>query len=250
MIDFSIVKSIIIPQGSVESVSTGGLSLWTLVKPDSLPNGYTKLLYIETDGNSWIDTGVNASNYSEGIRYMFSGNATSYRNSANYLFGAGVNNCRSGNLSIDCSKLTNYPCRFIVGGTPSFRKGIREHIYPLVGEDFIINAFANANLPDNTELTLIVNDNTYESSFSSTSTSSAMPDANIYLFWVNGTTSASQYYGKCYSFTMEAADGTPIRNFVPAKRNSDDVVGLYDTVTKTFFTNAGTGSFVAGTEAQ
>lgn len=37
-------------------------------------------------------------------------------------------------------------------------------------------------------------------------------------------------------------------NGVPAKRNSDNVLGMYDTVTGTFFTNAGTGAFTAGPE--
>lgn len=37
-------------------------------------------------------------------------------------------------------------------------------------------------------------------------------------------------------------------NFVPAKRNSDGEIGMYDTVTKIFFTNAGTGNFIAGPE--
>lgn len=38
------------------------------------------------------------------------------------------------------------------------------------------------------------------------------------------------------------------REFIPAKRKSDNVVGMYDMVTKTFFTNAGTGTFTAGPE--
>ena len=37
---------------------------------------------------------------------------------------------------------------------------------------------------------------------------------------------------------------------IPAKRNSDNVVGMWDTVSKTFFTNAGTGSFIAGPVVQ
>ena len=39
-----------------------------------------------------------------------------------------------------------------------------------------------------------------------------------------------------------------IGNFVPAIRNSDDKVGMYDTVSGTFFTNAGSGEFTAGPE--
>ena len=35
---------------------------------------------------------------------------------------------------------------------------------------------------------------------------------------------------------------------MPVKRNRDNVLGLYDLVTHKFYTNTGTGSFVAGTE--
>ena len=38
-------------------------------------------------------------------------------------------------------------------------------------------------------------------------------------------------------------NGTLVRDFVPAQRNSDHVVGLYDTVNGVFYTNAGTGVF-------
>ena len=39
-----------------------------------------------------------------------------------------------------------------------------------------------------------------------------------------------------------------VRDFIPAKRNSDGSIGMYDLVTSTFFGNAGTGTFVAGAE--
>lgn len=38
------------------------------------------------------------------------------------------------------------------------------------------------------------------------------------------------------------------RNFVPCKRVSDNTIGLYETITKHFFGNAGTGTLVAGPE--
>ncbi len=35
-------------------------------------------------------------------------------------------------------------------------------------------------------------------------------------------------------------------NGIPARRDSDGKIGMYDTVTNTFFTNSGTGEFIAG----
>jgi hypothetical protein len=53
---------------------------------------------------------------------------------------------------------------------------------------------------------------------------------------------------KVISFQIKNESGILIRDFIPAKRNSDNVLGMYDTVSGQFFTNAGTGEFVAGPE--
>jgi hypothetical protein len=50
------------------------------------------------------------------------------------------------------------------------------------------------------------------------------------------------YYFKIYD------NGTLVRDFVPVKRNSDNVIGLFDIVNNKFYTNKGTGTFTAGTE--
>jgi len=41
-----------------------------------------------------------------------------------------------------------------------------------------------------------------------------------------------------------------VGDFIPARRNSDGVLGMYDTVTQTFLTNGGTGDFIAGPVVQ
>lgn len=52
---------------------------------------------------------------------------------------------------------------------------------------------------------------------------------------------------KIYKFKIYE-DGEMIRNFIPAKRISDSKVGMYDIVNNIFYTNQGTGKFVAGKE--
>lgn len=54
------------------------------------------------------------------------------------------------------------------------------------------------------------------------------------------------YAGRYYYVRITGSNGTLVRNLVPARRNSDNVLGMYDTVTGNFLTNAGTGEFVAG----
>ena len=41
--------------------------------------------------------------------------------------------------------------------------------------------------------------------------------------------------------------GSLVRNFIPCIRKSDNKPGMYDTVSKTFYTNAGTGEFIIPT---
>ena len=43
-------------------------------------------------------------------------------------------------------------------------------------------------------------------------------------------------------------NGTLVRDFIPAIRNSDSVAGMYDLANGTFYTNAGTGTFTTGDE--
>lgn len=51
----------------------------------------------------------------------------------------------------------------------------------------------------------------------------------------------SWWVGKLYSFAAKLQNGAV--RFIPALRNSDGVPGMFDTVSKQFFTNAGTGVF-------
>lgn len=248
---FDNVKSITIDGTPIKSITANNGTIWSLSSSsDEDHSEYQFVEYIETDGNQYIDTGVLASNYNNGISYIFKGNITKFKvsNGVNYLFGAIKDNKRSGNAAINTYYTTNYPCRFIIGGIINLRMGIVDHVYPQPGEDFELKAFGNPNLPDDTEFSCVINDVYYRGVNSSYTGASAMPDANIYLFWMNGSTSASQYYGKLYNFTMNAADGTPIRNFVPCYRKADNVIGLYDTVEGKFYTNAGTGSFTKGAD--
>lgn len=72
------------------------------------------------------------------------------------------------------------------------------------------------------------------------------PSVNLYLFAGNDNQFGKWYFcGKVYY--LQITEGMNlVRNFIPARRDSDGVLGMYDTVTNTFFTNSGTGNFIAG----
>lgn len=52
---------------------------------------------------------------------------------------------------------------------------------------------------------------------------------------------------RIYNFTA-TIDGASIANFIPCYRKSDNEIGMYDTVSRTFYTNAGTGTFLKGAD--
>lgn len=52
-----------------------------------------------------------------------------------------------------------------------------------------------------------------------------------------------------YELALFGQDGAALRRFVPATRDSDGAPGLYDLVNGSFYANAGTGSFTAGSNA-
>ena len=75
-------------------------------------------------------------------------------------------------------------------------------------------------------------------------------DRELYLFGYNydGTFDDSRSsYIKLYSATI-TQDGVLVRNFVPCYRKSDGEIGMYDTVSKTFYANSGTDVFTKGAD--
>ena len=69
--------------------------------------------------------------------------------------------------------------------------------------------------------------------------------SNICLFY-NGLhyTKAKIYNYKHYK------NGIIKANLIPCYRKSDSIIGMYDTVTKMFFTNSGTGTFTKGNDIE
>jgi hypothetical protein len=69
----------------------------------------------------------------------------------------------------------------------------------------------------------------------------------IYLFATSGYyESLYNSKGRIYYVKIYVDSENLSFNGIPARRDSDGELGLYDTVTNTFFTNAGSGEFIAG----
>lgn len=54
------------------------------------------------------------------------------------------------------------------------------------------------------------------------------------------------FMGKLYAFKIYDGNDDLYADFVPVYRKSDNVIGLFETVTQTFYTNDGTGNFSKG----
>ncbi len=74
----------------------------------------------------------------------------------------------------------------------------------------------------------------------------ATGDNPVFLFARNNNGSADRYCKVKIFYWAAFENGIKMVEFVPAKRNSDNILGMYETVSGAFFTNAGTGSFTGG----
>ena len=189
----------------------------------TLPAGYTELAYLESTGTQYIDPDVDVtSQYSFVIKF-----ASTSGNSWQTPYGIYVNNGSSfGNIfNTDNDKFYIYS-----GNSDTLSYNFSQNIDYTFDYDGVNKVFK-------------INDSyTYDFSglhgFSGT--------AHPYLLRLANFSSNYYLIGKLYSFKLKNADGTLVRDMIPARRESDGVLGMYDLANGQFYTNAGTGTFTAG----
>jgi len=192
-----------------------------------LPFGYTELSYIQSSGTQFINTGVasNSSDYTE-----ISISLKDYSPvSQSALFG-GEGATKTGT------------------GIRYYADGDNASIFKLKGM-YKGNLNASDYGSGNCTLRLYASSGNY---FAETNvgtyqlaTSGGDVSVNMYIFGLNRN--GSLYNGasiKVSEFYIKNGS-IYVRNFVPCK-NLSNVVGMYDLVTQSFFTNSGSGSFIAG----
>lgn len=198
--------------------------------PPSLPANYTQLEYIKFSGSQYFDIVFNPGNYLINgvyspakleIDFVREGTA------AQYLYGT-VN---TGNTACFTAYLG------ASGGTGNWRFGATSASLKIaVGTRYTaVMSGIGVNL-NGTDHKYSATPGTWSTSYS------------LYIGTGNtsGSASTSRFVGKIYSIKLWSQnDGSLIRNLVPCK-NSSGVIGFYDLVGGTWFTNNGTGSFVAG----
>ena len=196
---------------------------------NGVPSNYTQLEYIESTGTQYIDTGVVPTvntNVKLTAQYTdFYTGADAWNSIAGSAGGAGNNRF--------------YPLGTTNGSTPNIRQTYGSNQYEQPKDTNIHTVdFNNANKQ------IIVDGVNVGSTTSGFEPVSGQPSILLFLTWHKTSGKVWPSKARIYTWTVYE-NGTLIQNLVPAK-NSSNVVGMYDTVSGQFFTNAGTGDFVAG----
>lgn len=191
-----------------------------------LPAGYTKLEYIESTSTQYIDTGyIPNQNTKVELSYQYTGSSSTQLRRFGSREAGSTNGIFLGYKSVNTTILS------ITYGNQTFEtdsgyKNTSPHIEVIDKNKYYFDGV----------LEHIFTEETF------TCPSTAVIFAGKQMETTGNISDMKCFYCKLYD------DGTLVRNFIPAKRISDNEIGLYDTVTNTFFTNAGTGDFIAGPE--
>lgn len=197
----------------------------------TVPDGYTLVDYIESDGGQVIDTGIMGLDKRVVLDAMYTGTSeSSYRIPVSYKYDylgtyAAVYNNKWG--------VYNSSSYLISGAAINNRKTV-EVVFDLD------SAQSNKN-----RATITIGSTTK----SYTRTGAAQSDGTLKLFAARVSVGSDAFIGRIYNAKIYDKDtGELLFNGVPA-RNSSDELGLYDMVSGTFFTNLGTGNpFTAGND--
>lgn len=229
--------NLFIGKGTLENVINGkGLNISSINSGENvnitnlLPNGYTRLEYIESSGTQYIDPGIASSN-TIGININYSYSTINSSTNAGVCGIYQGSNPRTDSLLITTNNgKTNSNLLFAHRGVVL----MADHI-PTANTIYNVKInWRNSGVIDFEERTTNVGTNNVES-------------GAIRLF---GRKAGSSYtYAPSKIYSCQFSDETKmIRNLIPAKRNSDSVIGMYDTVNGVFYENGGTGTFTAGAE--
>ena len=200
-----------------------------------LPNGYTQLEYLESTGTQWIDTNYKPNNLTNfEIKYLHTQFLTGWR--ANVPYGCtdkpdeysaynGLFRTNDGAIAFERAAwgnndtLSNMKLNLITSTNVWYTdKYLQNKIY--INGELVATSATSPTTPWTASQYLRL--------FARGSVQDPFPSAIRVMYakaWENNDTKF---------------------NLIPARRNSDNALGMYDTVSGTFFTNAGTGTFTAG----
>ena len=214
---------------------------WKVIR---VPGGYTELEYLQSSGTQYIDTGIKGDQDTKAeIKFVVTSSSCEY-NAWYAVFGARESKVsRAFNFWAPITVENNLGANFGDLG------GVVSDVQFSTNTTYVIELSKNRLIVNNASKTI-------------SQTSDFTTPTNIVLFNINGGEHSTggglansgcggnrAFVGNIYYFRLYENNDL-VRNFIPARRNSDGVLGMYDTITGQFFTNAGTGTFIAGPVVQ
>jgi hypothetical protein len=193
-------------------------------KKSDLPAAYTALEYLESSGTQYIDTGIylsNAHNVTVQAQQVTSSAASMA------LFG-----------SQDDGNATSFALS-LYGAAQGF---FGWFFYKTVSQAISLNLTPGVNSFDSLAYAVVNGRLLINGSLLPLSTASGAFTAGrpCWVFARNSYAAPTKFIGRIFAFEIAGAANMKL---IPALRNADGVPGMFDTVSKQFFTNAGTGVF-------
>lgn len=202
----------------IEAIYKGTELLW-----QNFVKGYKKLNYLESTGEQYINTGITAPDgFATYMKVAVADNSVK-----NYFIGAKTS---AGETSVYADNQGGY------GFTARARSTYaRTNLVPNNGQIYEVEA-------STLRQGLYVKVDGVQLATASVETSRGSSELKLFATIGGNSPKCRIYELKYYTDDMV----TLTHHFVPALREEDGVVGMYDLIAKEFLTNAGTGEFIYG----
>lgn len=192
----------------------------------TLPSEYQQVEYIESTGTQYINTGV-IPNQDTGFDLMFVTKNTVGASGFGCMFGT-RNTAGAKGFQLNTYKASN-----------SSNYGLLANDTTNINAKLTKDVLLNVNFRNGV---YVANDRSEQEFPKMTFTC----ENTLTIFGLNQGGTLTQFSKtRIYYFNLYDGD-TLIRKFIPCYRKSDNVIGLYDTVNKLFYTNSGTDTFLKG----
>ena len=229
----------IILEGGTEQLHETYLDTVTLsggCEQRNLPAEYTQVEYLESDGTQYIDTGIVLK--SEATITTVGQNIQSSVTSGPYSFWGFM----GGNNNIPRWGWSIYQNRWLPDLNATSQAPVTVDTQK---HTFINTCYYNNNV---LEYDSLLDGNSISNKTVENPTTYTNNTLSAYLFARNNNGTAGNFSSsRIFSYEI-VQDGIKVLSLIPCKRNSDSVLGMYDTVTGNFLTNQGTGTFTAGAD--
>lgn len=189
-------------------------------------SNYTQLKSLSSSGSQFIVTNCIIQ---QSYRYVVECEAYNFYNYADVFSSYNPNKISQGILSFSFD--TNI-CGYSFGGELELQTFTSQY------KDKVICDVCQSNIT--------FRDENNNESFTPTNVTS-LRTANLCLFCYDAGASGNFVgYCKIYNFKVytDSMATTPIYEYIPAIRNADGEIGIYDIINDVFYTNAGTGTFL------